>query len=98
MIVTRIGDIAFGTCFWPLIGPQPAVGIVISGDPMELNSGMPTSGIGDMVVFPCCMGIIVVGTPQDLVSGKPTSTLGSTVIGPIVQAMIATGDPMDLSM
>jgi len=101
MIVTRIGDTAFGTCFWPPPpagpGPQPATGIVISGDPMNLNSGMPTSGLGDTVVFPCGTAIIMTGMPRDLNSGKPVSTLGASVVGPIVQAMVVSGDPMNLS-
>jgi len=98
MIVTRIGDTAIGICFWPLpIGPQPATGIVVSGDPMNLNGGVPTSGLGDTVVFPCGTAIIMSGIPKDLTRGLPTSSLGANVVGPIVQATIVSGDPMNLS-
>jgi len=102
MIVTRIGDTAFGICFWPPPpagpGPQPATGIVVSGDPVSLESGPPISRTGDMVAFPCGIGIIATGTTNELNSGLPTSTLGSTVVGPIIQAMITTGAPNNLSM
>jgi uncharacterized Zn-binding protein involved in type VI secretion len=101
MIVTRIGDSAFGTCFWPPPtagpGPLPATGIVVTGDPMELNSGMPTSRIGDTLVFPCGTAMIMSGAVMDLATGMPTSNLGAMVVGPMVQAVITSGDPLNIS-
>jgi uncharacterized Zn-binding protein involved in type VI secretion len=98
MLVTRIGDTAFGTCFWPPpVGPQPATGIVVSGDSMELNSGMPTARLGDTVIFPCGSAMIMTGSSNNLPSGMPVSNLGATVIGPLVQAMVISGDPMNIS-
>jgi len=102
MLTTRIGDTAFGICFWPPPpvgpGPLPSIGIVVSGNPLELNSGLPTSSLGDIVVFPCGMGIIAGGSVQDLNAGLPTSNLMKPVIGPLVQASIVSGDPLKLTL
>lgn len=102
MIVNRIGDTVFGICFWPPppagIGPTPAVGIIVSGDPLALDSGLPIAGLGDTVIFPCGTAIIMGGTPMELNSGKPTSILGTTVIGPMVQAVTVVGDPLNISV
>ena len=98
MLASKIGDSAFGICFWPPPpagpGPLPSVGIVVSGDPLSLNAGMPTSRIGDMVIFPCGMSLIMSGATMDLSSGLPTANLGATVVGPMVQATIVSGDPL----
>jgi len=101
MIKTRIGDIATGICFWPPPpagpGPLPATGIVVSGNPMDLSGGLPTAGLGDIVLWPCGPGMITIGNPTNI-SMLPRSTLGAPVTGGISQGIISTGNPMDLSI
>jgi len=101
MITTRIGDMAFGICYYPPPpfgpGPTPSVGIVSSGDPNNLSGGLPTSALGDIVIFPCGVGIIVSGITNSLTSGVPTSSLGSSVVGPIFQGNIVSGDTNNLN-
>lgn len=101
MLQTRIGDIAFGICFWPPPpagpGPLPSTGIVVSGFGNMLSSGLPASSMGDIVMFPCGTSLIMGGLPTKL-NPMPASTLGAPVLGPLVQAMIVSGDPMSLNL
>jgi len=102
MLVTRIGDLAFGICFWPPPpagpGPLPAVGIVITGKPTILDGGLPISTIGDSVVFPCGIAMITGGSPMELSTGMPTCVLGTPVIGPLSFGSIITGNPTHLTV
>ena len=94
----RLGDTAFGTCFWPPpVGPQPAVGIIISGNPQELSGGLPVAGVSDMVAFPCGIGLIMAGAPTDM-NLFPQSSVGAPISGPMVQAVTTSGNPQDLSI
>jgi len=101
MIKVRIGDVAMGICFWPPPpagpGPLPSVGIISTGNPMDLSGGFPTAGIADIAIFPCGPALIMMPIPMDI-SLMPRATLGASVVGPICQSVVVTGNPMDISI
>jgi len=94
MLTIRVGDVAVGCC--PSItGCQPATGVVATGDPTHLNSGSPTSRLGDIVMFPCGGFVITIGSPTDLESGMPQATIGASCVG-AGTGIVTTGNPTHL--
>jgi len=93
MITARIGDIAVGVCPCPPTGMCPATGVVVTGDPLHLNGGSPTTRIGDIVMFPCGGFTIVTGMFQSFQGGMPLASIGSNCIG-AGSGMIVTGNPL----
>lgn len=94
MILSRVGDIVVGICNWP-DGPKPATGIITSGSPRALESGMPVARITDIVMWPCGTSVIVTGSPRHLEGGLPVARIGDTVTG-IGVGTITTGSPRHL--
>ena len=98
MLKVRIGDISVGTCIWPPpIGPQPAVGIVSSGAPNDLSSGVPTAGLGDVVVWPCGVGMITGALPNNITL-QPRANIGMPTTGSNNFGILSTGNPTDISI
>ena len=91
MILARVGDIVVGICPSPN-GPVPATGIITSGSPRALESGMPFARIGDIVTFPCGVSVIATGAPRYLEAGLPVARIGDTVTG-IASGTITSGSP-----
>lgn len=98
MYKVRIGDVVVGTCIWPPpVGPTPAVGIVSTGDPTDLSAGMPSSGMGDIVIWPCGAGIIAAALPNDITM-QPRANLGMPVLGGNNYGVLSSGNPTDISI
>jgi uncharacterized Zn-binding protein involved in type VI secretion len=76
----RINDIALGVCICTP-EPFPATGIIITGDPMHLIEGMPSAGLGDIVVFPCGTSVITTSKTQSINSGKLVATTSDMATG-----------------
>ena len=98
MYKVRIGDVVIGTCIWPLpVGPQPAVGIVSTGSPADLSAGMPSAGLGDIVVWPCGAGVIAAALPNDI-SLAPRANVGMPTVGANNFGILSSGNPTDISI
>jgi len=95
MLSIRIGDIAVGFCPCPPSPACPAVGVIVSGDMMNLSSGMPRARISDIVMFPCGPFIITTGDFNNLSSGMPIGMIGSQCVG-AGTGTVVTGNPMEI--
>jgi len=96
MLTIRIGDIAAGICPCPP-AMCPAVGVVATGNMMNIDTGMPIARLGDMVMFPCGSFIIMIGTPMDIEAGLPASTIGTSCVG-AGTGIVTTGNPTHIQM
>lgn len=91
MVLARVGDTVVGICYTP-DGPKPAVGIITSGSPRSVESGMPFSRLGDVVTWPCGASIISTGSSRMVETGVPVARLGDHVVG-IGVGIITSGSP-----
>lgn len=96
MILARVGDTVIGICQTP-DGPVPATGIITSGSPRALESGMPFARVGDTVTWPCGVSVIVSGSPLYLEGGLPQARVGDQVVG-IGTGTIVSGSPRFMEM
>lgn len=88
--VSRIGDIAVGTCVCHS-PPIPWVGICVTGANSVLTNGQPTTRIGDIFVS-CHAGIVISGSGTVITEGSPTARIGDITTG-CGQGTIVTGSP-----
>ena len=80
MLIARMSDTVVGicTCANP---PYPDVGVIIQGDFLHLDMGLPVARMGDTVTFSCGTSVIMTGTFLDLSAGQPVARMGDTVTG-----------------
>lgn len=81
MIVSKMGDMAMGTCVCAP-SPFPAAGIVMTGTSQLITSGTPAAQAGiSIVMFPCGTSVIIPSGVSFISGGVPLAKLGDTVVG-----------------
>lgn len=99
MIVAKVGDVAPGMCVCVPVppGPFPATGVVTTGSPLFLTSGMPIAVAGlSIVMYPCGTSMVVPSSVSLLIAGVSAAEMGNTVIGCGMGTLIGTSTIMSL--
>lgn len=81
MWVSKVGDIAMGTCVCAS-NPFPATGVVTSGSAMISTTGIPIAvGNFSIVTFPCGTSTIISPQISLKTAGMSVSKSGDSVVG-----------------
>lgn len=98
MNIAKVGDIVPGICYCVPTppGPYPDIGVIVSGDPLHIDTGSPVARVGDLVMFSCGSSTIVSGSPLFLSGVQPVARSSDTVVGCGVGTVIGSSISISL--